>query len=79
VKRAFIEPGGVGEDNFITKLKGQMKNTSYTGLRIREVLGLNWSHVDLVEGKLSLTPLQTKTEAISGHQHRRYAQGYSAS
>ena len=34
----------------------------YTGLRIGEVLGLKWSQVDLVEGKLSLTPLQTKTE-----------------
>ena len=34
----------------------------YTGLRIGEVLGLKWSQVDLGEGKLSLTPLQTKTE-----------------
>jgi len=34
----------------------------YTGLRIGEVLGLKWAQVDLVEGKLSLTPLQTKTE-----------------
>jgi len=34
----------------------------YTGLRVGEVLGLKWSQVDLVEGKLSLTPLQTKTE-----------------
>jgi len=34
----------------------------YTGLRIGEVLGLKWSQVDFVEGKLSLTPLQTKTE-----------------
>ena len=36
--------------------------TYYTGLRIGEVLGLRWSQVDLGEGKLSLTPLQTKTE-----------------
>jgi integrase len=34
----------------------------YTGLRIGEVLGLKWCQVDLAEGKLSLTPLQTKTE-----------------
>jgi len=34
----------------------------YTGLRIGEVLGLKWSQIDLVEGKLSPTPLQTKTE-----------------
>jgi len=34
----------------------------YTGLRIGEVLGLKWSQIDLVEGKLSLTPFQTKTE-----------------
>jgi len=34
----------------------------YTGLRIGEVLGLEWSQVDLREGKLALTPLQTKTE-----------------
>ncbi len=34
----------------------------YTGLRIGEVLGLEWSQVDLHEGKLALTPLQTKTE-----------------
>jgi integrase len=34
----------------------------YTGMRIGEILGLKWSQVDLVEGKISLTPLQTKTE-----------------
>jgi len=34
----------------------------YTGLRIGEVLGLEWSQVDLHEGKVALTPLQTKTE-----------------
>jgi len=34
----------------------------YTGMRIGEILGLQWSQVDLVEGKISLTPLQTKTE-----------------
>jgi integrase len=34
----------------------------YTGLRIGEILGLKWAQIDLAEGKLSLTPLQTKTE-----------------
>jgi integrase len=29
----------------------------YCGLRIGEVLGLKWSQIDLVKGKLSLTPL----------------------
>jgi len=34
----------------------------YTGMRLGEILGLQWSQVDLAEGKLMLTPLQTKTE-----------------
>ena len=42
------------------QVEGPDEKHMLPGLRIREVLGLNWSHVDLVEGKLSLTPLQTK-------------------
>ena len=34
----------------------------YTGMRIGEILGLQWSQVDMTEYKISLTPLQTKTE-----------------
>ncbi len=34
----------------------------YTGMRIGEILGLKWSQVDLAEGKLSLSSVQTKTE-----------------
>ncbi len=34
----------------------------YTGMRIGEVLGLKWSQVDLVEAKVTLAPIQTKTE-----------------
>ena len=34
----------------------------HTGMRIGEILTLKWSQVDLVQGKISLAPMQTKTE-----------------
>ena len=32
----------------------------YTGMRKEEILGLQWSQVDLMDGKISLTPQDTK-------------------
>ena len=34
----------------------------HTGMRISEILGLKWSQVDLVQGRISLAPMETKTE-----------------
>ena len=34
----------------------------YTGMRIGEILGLKWSQVNLVEGRIFLSPLDTKNE-----------------